>query len=301
MTKKILLALAFGLAAASVRADVSDSGSLTIGGTGVIQGTMTVQGSAFSVGGATFTVAGGSVTLSGRLNVSAAGIKWADGTVSVSSAGGGGGNAVLTATQTWSGANTFASSVTIGSTAYGVGLDFSKVLKGGWSIVASTAVNALTGTTGVTFTNWDSSYTCRMHWSMSQTSAAGVYKLQFDDAGNNYYFADRFDTITAGTQIDGSTGGSYIGLSGVTPVGTLSGGSFGGYVEIVRSPNSNVSATVYGQSFCANQTLTNVAARWDIGGMYIGSTNITTVKFFTSAGAMTGTIYVECLVPHTHP
>jgi hypothetical protein len=88
MTKKILLALALGLAAASSRADVSDSGNLTIGGQGVIQGTMTVQGTGFSVGGTTFAVAGGSVTLGGRLNVSAAGIKWADGTVSVSSAGG---------------------------------------------------------------------------------------------------------------------------------------------------------------------------------------------------------------------
>lgn len=302
MTKKILLALALGLTAASSRADISDSGNLTIGGNGVFQGTTTVQGNSFSVGGATFTVAGGSVTLGGRLNVSAAGIKWADGTVSVSSAAGGGsGNAVLSATQTWSGANIFASSVTVGPTTYGVALDFSKTLKGGWSIVASTAVTALTGTTGATFTNWDSSYTCRIHWSMSQTSAAGIYKLQFDDTGNNYYFADRLDTITGGTQIDGSAGGAYIGLSGVTSVGTSNGGSFGGYVEIVRSPNSNVNATVYGQSFCVNQTLTNVAARWDIGGAYIGSTNITTVKFFASAGAMTGTIYVECLVPHTHP
>lgn len=88
MTKKILLALVLGLTAASARADISDSGNLTIGGNGVIQGTMTVQGNSFSVGGVTFTVAGGSVTLGGRLNAAAAGIKWADGTTSTTASSG---------------------------------------------------------------------------------------------------------------------------------------------------------------------------------------------------------------------
>lgn len=100
MTKRIILALALGLTAASVRADVSDSGNLIIGGNGVIQGTMTVQGSAFSVGGATFSVAGGSITLGGRLNAAAAGIKWADGTTSTTAASGGGGG-VATSSATY--------------------------------------------------------------------------------------------------------------------------------------------------------------------------------------------------------
>lgn len=90
MKRLILLPLVLGLAI-SARADVSDSGNLTIGGTGVIQGTMTVQGAAFSVGGTTFSVAGGNVTLGGRLNAAAAGIKWADGTTSTTASSGGGG------------------------------------------------------------------------------------------------------------------------------------------------------------------------------------------------------------------
>ncbi len=81
-----LIALAV---AAPARADVSDSGNLTIGGQGVIQGTMTVQGAGFSVGGTTFSVAGGSITLGGRLNAAAAGIKWADGTTSTTASAGG--------------------------------------------------------------------------------------------------------------------------------------------------------------------------------------------------------------------
>lgn len=83
MIKQILLVMILGIAA-SARADVSDSGNLTIGGTGVI------QGNAFSVGGTTFSVAGGSVTLGGRLNAAAAGIKWADGTASTTASSGGG-------------------------------------------------------------------------------------------------------------------------------------------------------------------------------------------------------------------
>lgn len=113
MTRKILLLLALGLTVPA-QADVSDSGNLTIGGTGVIQGTMTVQGSAFSVGGATFTVAEGSVTLGGRLNVASTGIKWADGSTSTT-APSGAGNVLLTATQTFSGGNTFTSGINIGS------------------------------------------------------------------------------------------------------------------------------------------------------------------------------------------
>lgn len=99
MTRKIFFLIALGIAV-PVRADISDSGNLTIGGQGIIQGTMTVQGSGFSVGGTTFTVAGGSVTLGGRLNAAAAGIKWADGTTSTTAASGGGGG-VATSSATY--------------------------------------------------------------------------------------------------------------------------------------------------------------------------------------------------------
>lgn len=112
---KLLLALM--CLASAAHADVSDSGNLSIGGQGVIAGTMTVQGNAFSVGGTTFSVAGGSITLGGRLNAAAAGIKWADGTISTTAASGGGagGDALLSTTQTFTGANTYASSFTIRS------------------------------------------------------------------------------------------------------------------------------------------------------------------------------------------
>lgn len=83
-------------AAAAARADVSDSGSLLIGQQAVIGGTMTVQGNAFSVGGTTFSVSAGTVSVGGLLKPSAAGIQWADNTVSTTaSAGAGGGSTNL--------------------------------------------------------------------------------------------------------------------------------------------------------------------------------------------------------------
>ena len=48
-------------------ADVSDSGSLTIGGQAVIAGTMTVQGNSFSVGGSTLVVKQGAMGI-GTMN-----------------------------------------------------------------------------------------------------------------------------------------------------------------------------------------------------------------------------------------
>jgi hypothetical protein len=57
---RILIVLA-ALAAVPAQADVSDSGNLSIGGNGVIAGTMTVQGNAFSIGASTLVVSGGRV------------------------------------------------------------------------------------------------------------------------------------------------------------------------------------------------------------------------------------------------
>lgn len=95
-----LLATALlGMLALPARADVVDAGNLSIGGTGVFGGSVTVQGSAFSV-------AGGSVTLGGRLNAAPAGIRWADGTTSTTAASGMSGGIVIVTTYSVTSANT---------------------------------------------------------------------------------------------------------------------------------------------------------------------------------------------------
>lgn len=146
MTRLILLGIALGLSAPA-RADLSDSGSLTIGGQGIIQGTMTVQGAAFSVGGTTFSVAGGSVTLGGRLNAAAAGIKWADGSISTTASSGGG-------------------------------------AVGGCVEISSADVY---GVSSVTFSNLSSSWTYRLEWSVKMASAAPWLAIVVNsDLGANY-------------------------------------------------------------------------------------------------------------------
>lgn len=60
--RELLAAALLGMLALPVRADIVDSGSLTIGGQGVIGGTLTVQGNALGVAG---SVSAASTTLSG--------------------------------------------------------------------------------------------------------------------------------------------------------------------------------------------------------------------------------------------
>lgn len=147
---RAFILLAVLLAAPPARADVSDSGNLTIGGQGIIQGTMTVSGAAFSVGGTTFSVSGGSVTLGGRLNLAASGIKWADGTTSTTAAAGGGGG-VATSSITYNDLTVYA-----GNTA----TSFGPCLAG--SSVTFTGTGALLGldgafykaTTGLVYGRW---------------------------------------------------------------------------------------------------------------------------------------------------
>lgn len=151
----LLLCLLSALRVPSAYADVSDSGNLTIGGQGVVAGTMTVQGNAFSVGGSTFAVLAGTVNVGGLLKLSAAGIQWNDGKVSTTSATGGGGgvgDAVLTSSQTFSGANVFTSSTQFGTgasrstfTAYPGGSTYALQLSSGVTIAGGGAINLTSG------------------------------------------------------------------------------------------------------------------------------------------------------------
>ena len=97
--------------AVPARADIVDSGTLQIGGQGIIGGTMTVQGSAFSVGGTTFVVTGGSVSIgttsapsllnlqNGDIQITTTtgdrGIIFQDGTKQTTAAGVGGGDYII--------------------------------------------------------------------------------------------------------------------------------------------------------------------------------------------------------------
>lgn len=95
------MALILGLTAASARADVSDSGNLTIGGQAVIAGSMTVTGpiagssvtlSTTGTAAYALTTSTGIHVLNGRVKLeSGSYIEWPDGTKSTTSAAGSGG------------------------------------------------------------------------------------------------------------------------------------------------------------------------------------------------------------------
>lgn len=177
--------LAWGLLAAlalPARADIVDSGSLIIGGQGIIGGTFTVQGNAMSVAG---SVSATSATLSGTGNnvfslTTSSGIhlvngvlRWPDGSTSTtaSSGGGGSGNAVLAGTQTWTGSNTFAGSIYT-STMTGI--------VGGAVLVASASVS---GVATVTFSNL-AAYPYEVRWNFAQNSTSGSHYLEFNGQNN---------------------------------------------------------------------------------------------------------------------
>ena len=125
---KILLLIAAFAIVPSAHADVSDSGNLSIGGNGVIFGSMTVMGpiaassvtlSSSGAGAYDLTTATGIHVLSGAIKLeSGSYVQWADGSMSTTAASGGSGNVILTATQTFTGGNTFTQSSTFTGTAY---------------------------------------------------------------------------------------------------------------------------------------------------------------------------------------
>lgn len=214
------------MAARNASADISDSGSLTIGGQSVIAGTMTVQGNAFSVGGSTFSVLAGTVNVSGLLKVSAAGIQWDDGKVSTTSSSGGGGigDMSLASTQTVTGAKVFTSSIAAGpqvqtSTAItgpgAVQATPSAVFVNAWTLVASTITYNATRSTlyglrqGVTY---------RLEWAYL-ASVAGVPNITFNHSGSVYQYAANGWRSDGSAITTNSTSGSECNFTGNGSVG----------------------------------------------------------------------------------
>lgn len=179
MTKKILLTLAFALAAAYSRADVSDSGSLTIGGQAVIAGSMTVAGpiSGSSVtlsttGAASYalTSSTGIHILNGRVKLEPGSyIEWPDGKTSTTSSSGGSG-----------------------------------AIGGGYEIfIASTSGNSVSSITFVY--GFVSSATYTLYWGYTKDATAGVVYVTFNaNNGANYRYTLGGDRQCSGWDASGA-------------------------------------------------------------------------------------------------
>lgn len=220
-----------------------------------------VQGDAQFGSGATKST----FTAAGLLKLTSSGIQWADGTISTtaSSNGGGSGDAVLSATQTFSGANTFVSSITVGTTVFtqtgAIVTNMGKYLNG-WQVVGSTyAVNQA----AVTFTGLASSATYRVYTQggkITGSASAGVWRVRFGsgsiDSGNNYY------TMGAGFNQSGS--GYSVGSGGVPTSGCFAQNTTG-----TMNVNDQVGIEV-GPFRTVAGIANNVVTSIDSGGCYSG-------------------------------
>lgn len=283
---KALILVALLAAIPKAYADVSDSGNLLIGGNGVFGGTMAVQGNAFSVGGATFTVAGGSITLGGRLNAAVAGITWADGSTSTTAAGGGSGDVMLSATQTFAGANTFA-----GSTI------FSGTIMSPYVLVSSIAFTGVTKATCSLESSSviTSSTVYEVIYRILQNTSNSAHGIHFNaDAGNNYNDAvlhcDRVSCVEYGA----NPHDQLAMTRAPTPVkaGYLNSGTF--TISFYPGDMKKVNVAGHGAYVDPSGNAVNV----NFSGYYSGASVVSSFYIgVESAGTMTGTIWVRRLQP----
>lgn len=282
--------------------------------------TLTVLGNAFSVGTASFSVAGGSATVgylltaqNVKVNSIASGTQClqADGSGNISGTGsacaGGASNAVLSATQTFTGADTFTSTIVVGNQSYGIVLNYKSVIKGGWSIVGSTRTY---GWASSSFTNLNPNYIHRFHYNCSLDSggAGNGLALQFGsavglDGGSKYayLYGERNSGSGGGDTTQDSDTKILLFGNNVTAAGNI---YIGEEFEISFS-SDNTRAFIYGvgnmndklPGAWNNQAMTT-------SGNYLGNgTNvIDRMRFYyTSGNATCRMIYIEALVPGVDP
>jgi hypothetical protein len=292
MTAAFLL---FSLAS-SARADISDSADLNLGGQAVIAGTVTVKGSAFSVGGATFTVLGGSVTVGGLFKPSTLGIRWADGSTSTSAYSSVGGDMLLAATQTVSGTKVFSSSITVGQGVFTTTASYASVIKGG---VSEVAISTFSGASSVYFTNLYSSYTHIVALQVYQKTSNAIVKMQIDgNAGSVYRWAHRRE-LSDGTGENQSSGASSTSCQ-------LTGNS-----SVKSAENANLSLRLYRNVGAVNDEMMGhsevsfflsdgLFAHFTGSCEYVptsGGDGRISLNFFPSAGSWNGVIRIMAEVP----
>ena len=275
---RTMIFLLAALTASMAHADVSDSGNLSIGGNGVISGTMTVQGSAFSVGGTTFSVAGGSATFGGIINAAAAGIKWADGSTSTTASSG-------------NSSGVFTSSVTVGPQVYSSTIDAGGVIVNGWTKVAA---SSFTAASAVYFYGFQSSTTYRVHFQFYDATTSQT-RLNVSGLTSGHH-ASANCLGSAGTKTNGTTTnlGYWIIDDGSTNLwGNSTGYSMDGAIEIESQPDTG-SPRFHGTDSYPNASGNDSATGCLIQGHIVGVVSAPYwLKFFPSAGNYTGRIWIE--------
>lgn len=294
------LLVAFAALATPARADVSDSGNLNIGGQAVIGGTMTVQGSEFSVGGSSFSVSAGTAQVGGLLRTSSLGIQWADGSVSTTASAGGSACAdcaQLSSTQVFSGADAFVSSVTVGPQIVTTTASWATVIKGNWSLLASTHVVAASAIYfyGLVSTSPYSAGNAgrvkyRIDYNYSQVSSVAVLYMNYNDesASNSHVWAMYGEAEPSGYSLSNAGGRDtkcYLSYSN----GEVAGGRTQTLGEIYFAPAPGDDTLVQGHYQMSGYF--NTGDYYGLSGvcsLISGAKPLSSVKISPSSGGMTG-------------
>lgn len=211
---------------------------------------------------------------------------------SCATAGTGSGDAVLSATQTFSGGNIFTSSVTIGAGVYTTTATFNRVGIGIWTVVASTPMG---GSAAVSFTNLTATATYRLHWQATNKTADGTFQCWWngENAAGNYKYVNVGMNTSALLRTQLSAGAN----TAVFNAGTLGDEPTMGYVEFWHMLPSRPDRILWVSRSETTETATGLITAWHGGGQYTTTVaNNGRLDCSTTGGTMTGKLWIEAML-----
>lgn len=273
----LLLCLLAGTAAAQTgvgRTYAHDHSSSKKGGSTLAPSTLTVPGGVFSVGGSTLSVQNGGVSTS---------------TLTVNT------DAIVKSTLTVNGAAIVKSTLTVGGIVYGTTANYSSVIRGGWSMVASTNPS---GSSQINFSGFNPNYPHRITFRLTQNTSAGSLFMRFNgDGGANYQDGN---TRTHNTTLNPGGGSDTDTQCSFQNIATSAGERAMGSLEFFTAPDNLSKVALFGSEVERDATAA-AYERMDFYCFYSGAANLTNMAFQVTAGTFTGFVYIEALVPSQGP
>ena len=198
-----------------------------------------------------------------------------------------------------SGMATYTSSASFGGSAYSLAANYSSVIKGGWTIVASTNP---AGATTFTFTGLNNSLEHRLKFRFLHNTTDGDYILRFNgDSGSNYGYAMRRLDSAANVNSDfaAPAAATFLQLAGTTGLVNATNGvrcelDLG--IEPGDATRVHVDPISCGYIGGSGEYFTMRGS-----GYYDGASALTSVSLTVNAGNFTGLVYLLALVPPVIP
>ena len=186
---------------------------------------------------------------------------------------------------------------TVGQTSvYTSTMDYSKAVQGQFSVVA---LASFTAANSVTFTNWNSSATCRLYLNATAVTQSSAYypRINFNgDTGNNYSGVSTCHRLETNSSVGGAySGAAYFALfyTNIAYAGSELQGSF----TIMAMPTNRGLVHLWGTYFQNDSDPLPVT--WDYAceeyAVYNGAASLNSLTL-SADGTMTGYATVECLM-----